>query len=459
MNRLKVISLAVSSLFSSSAVQVDSNPFVYDVLINSMADSKQIFSSIGNGTIDYINASTPLYWDRQQTTGLRITANEDGTFVVPEPINYLPYHFITSYPSDYTDSVNYIDLPINYGSGSVANDRLYYLRDTSEIVGNVIKGKIVKDYYGAFVNINTLTTGGIPSIEHLELDSNYSLSNGLPIEKTNYFLYAIYHYSIGFDYKQSENAINITFDLSMKNFSKRNASGSYSKVNSPLLPVSIGFLNQNISDGVTSYDWFTPFGLVFNGKRAYLGNGTMVFPQTNNPADLFTKSFHTAPDLAYNVPLSNGMINYSTTGVSFALNGDYIGDSTKIFLGVFPFANIRHGFNNVIYQPFGGSGSFFNFSYELTANNSFPSEYIKLAYRGGQDNNLNYKNGYQDGYNYALSLNERTDYNNAFGFINSGIQSIASLLDTEVFPGIKISLFVFLPLMLGVICVILKFLH
>lgn len=89
------------------------------------------------------------------------------------------------------------------------------------------------------------------------------------------------------------------------------------------------------------------------------------------------------------------------------------------------------------------------FGYPYTASKSFVSY--------GQKNNLDYKFGYDEGYNYAMSQYDSLDYQQSFGFLNNAMQGIKTLLDIEVFPNIKVSLFVFLPLMLGVLCLLMKF--
>ena len=65
--------------------------------------------------------------------------------------------------------------------------------------------------------------------------------------------------------------------------------------------------------------------------------------------------------------------------------------------------------------------------------------------------------GYSFGYNKGLS--EAGKYGVAATWFNSFINGLGGLLSVQVFPGISVAFFVALPLILGVVCLILKFLH
>ena len=80
---------------------------------------------------------------------------------------------------------------------------------------------------------------------------------------------------------------------------------------------------------------------------------------------------------------------------------------------------------------------------------------------GGDLMGANKKIGFDEGYNvgYNKGLSEAGKYGVTATWFNSFITGLGGLLNVQIFPGISIAFFVSLPLILGVVCLILKFLH
>lgn len=82
----------------------------------------------------------------------------------------------------------------------------------------------------------------------------------------------------------------------------------------------------------------------------------------------------------------------------------------------------------------------------------------KEGYDLGETNGRNdgYNQGYKDGYNAGANTTGQNA--NAVKWVNSIFDGMTDLLSVNIFPGVSLAFFVFFPLALGVICLLIKFL-
>ena len=206
-NKLKLVSLAVSTLFAQNVQANGINDYFSSVSFNSLSSS-DYFKETSVETFtnkDYVKLSSNkpnLYWDKVDRP--LVTSTSGGLVNIDEPTNWLPSRFTSTYPSNVTEWKNYSYQPTidNFGSCNLVfqNRRNFNLSEFLEN-GNPTTGKsTTRVEYGAFVNLNQLqqlnntnlaVESVVPTIGYFSLDEDFKLSSGVPILDSNFYVYAL----------------------------------------------------------------------------------------------------------------------------------------------------------------------------------------------------------------------------------------------------------------------------
>lgn len=177
---------------------------------------------------------------------------------------------------------------------------------------------------------------------------------------------------------------------------------------------------------------------------------------------LYTTDFETGHLIAWNNPsdLANTRIPNDSrqsvyTGafdISFGNieNYNYFRQNFRPYMG---FASEQNHFNQ-------NTGKILNkvyhgLTYTYTCLTPMVNSYIVSDnYQAGYDQG--YDVGYQYGFEKGL---QETQTMASVKYLNNAFAGLANILNIQLFPGITIGFFVFVPLVLGVVCIFIKFLH
>lgn len=487
-NKFKLVSLAVSSLFTSN-VQVNSDTGYFSTVAFNSLLAGDYFKETSVETFtdkDYVKLSSNkpnVYWDRIDRP--LVTSSNGGLVAIDEPTNWLPSRFTSIYPNNVRNWNKYYWQPTidNFGKSNLVfvNRRNFDLSAFLDY-GKPTTGKTLSRIeYGAFVYLNLLEQHNntspavesvVPTIEYMSLDEGYKLSSGVPILDSNFYVYALVKVTTTFrnydtDSTKPVNQVYCDYSLCFygveHRYSLQNLSMPFGSIypfallaNVPAHNYEPETLQFGPNNPITKLDGFDIVSSHQTGTlvcpvspvgRRYLYRNEI--PSTNSynyveNLETYTQqtSFIFKPIAHYdNAPIIADILYFPTV---YKLDSSSVGYQTPIY----PSSS-----NN--------NGAFMRFVYGHRSSYDYPYSYLKGLYAFGNSQTDNYKLGFSNGYDYAMSkVNyDSSNYAQSFSFMNNAMQGIKTLLSTEVFPGVNISLFVFLPLMLGVVCLLLKFLH
>lgn len=487
-NKLKLVSLAVSSLFASNVQANSINDYFSSVAFNSLV-AAEYFKETSVETFtnkDYVKLSSNkpnVYWDKVDRP--LVSASTGGLVNVDEPTNWLPSRFTSTYPNNVSNWYQYNYQPTidNFGSCNLVfqNRRNFNLSEFLDN-GNPTTGKsITRVEYGAFVYLNKLqqlnntalaVESVVPTIEYFSLDDDFKLSSGVPILDSNFYVYALAKVTTTFrnydsDSSQPTEYVYCDYSLCFYGVEHRYSLQNLQMTFTDIYPFCI------VAD-VPSQN-YQPQRLLFQSNNVKTKVDSFKFASPNQQSTLLCPVSPVSKRYLYRseIPSTNSynylenMEVYSqATSFRFKPISYYGNDSIMCdilyFPSVYKFDSSSVGYQTPIYPSIKNTnGAFMSFRYGHRSSYDYPYSYLKGLYGFGNSQNDNYKLGFANGYDYAMSKvdSNNSTYNQSFSFINNALGGIANLLDTELFPGIKVSLFVFLPFMLGVVCLLLKFLH
>lgn len=485
-NKLKSVSLAVSSLFAQN-VQANSDYFS-SVAFNSIVAS-DYFNETSIETFpnkDYVKLSSNkpnVYWDKVDRP--LVTASSGGLVTIDEPTNWLPSRFTSTYPNNVREWNNYSYQPTidNFGSCNLVfqNRKNFNLSEFLDN-GNPTTGKsTTRVEYGAFVYLNKLqqlnntslaVESVVPTIEYFSLDEDFKLSSGVPILDSNFYVYALAKVTTTFrnyetDVSKPTDYVYCDYSLCFYGVEHRYSLQNLQMTFTDIYPFCL------VAD-IPSQN-FEPQRLLYSVNNSKTKVDSFKFVAPNNQSTLICPVSPVAKRYLYRseIPSTNSYnylenmevysqeTSFRFKPISYNANAPMMCD-ILYFPSVYKLDSSSVGYQTPIYPSTKNTnGAFMYFRYAHRSSYDYPYTYLKGLYDFGNSQTDNYKLGYANGYDYAMAKvdSNNSTYNQSFSFINNALGGITNLLDTEVFPGIKVSLFVFLPLMLGVVCLLLKFLH
>ena len=482
-NKLKLVSLAVSTLFAQN-VQANSTDYFY---LRDFTNQKLLGYYVSYDT-DYFNQNIletsnnktlvtknipNVYWDKYYLEKPSMSVDELGKFTISEPTNLLPSTFTSNYPKnvtsfgEYSYKFNVDDLDYSM----VYSDNTFIDYDAWNTGGRLQGGF---KFTGAFVYSHYLDSDySTPFITYIPLDYQFRL-NGVNILDTSYYVFALSqmnfifrNYNPTIENASVERGLYIDYDYNFYPVQHRASSFNLSLPIRNIIPFACGVVYPETNFDVDTLEY----------KNLSSGN-YLVSKKTTTKGDMI---FASAPldRLSYQGSTLGTIDNYNyvedmtpiTTQYRFSIKPSSVGvDFTpRYYFFAYPqLYRIAPAIPNTLLKDVffyskpivtdsGADIKFMNFNYYHESVFGYPYTASKSFVSYGQKNNLDYKLGYDEGYNYAMSQIDSLDYQQSFGFLNNAMQGIKTLLDIEVFPNIKLSLFVFLPLMLGVLCLLMKF--
>lgn len=487
-NKFKLVSLAVSSLFTLNVQANSDTAYFSSVAFNSLLASDYFKeSSIETFTNkDYVKLSSNkpnVYWDKIDRP--LITASPGGLVSIDEPTNWLPSTFTSTYPNNVWQWNKYYWQPTigAFGNANLVfqNRRSFNLSSFLENGKSTVGKSLSFVEYGAFVYLNRLEQRNntypavesvVPTIEYMSLDEDYKMSSGVPILDSNFYVYALVKVITNFrnydtDINKPVNFVYCDYSLCFygveHRYSLQNLSMPFTDVYSFALVADTP--NHN----------YEPEPLLFEVNNSKTKVDSFNIVSSHNNGTLLCPVSPVSKRYLYRneIPSTNSYnyvenMNIYTQETSFKFKPLSYYDDAPINVDILYFPSVYKidssslGYQTPIYPSVKyGDGAFMIFRYAHRSSYDYPYSYLKGLYEFGMAQNDTYQLGFSNGYDYAMDkVNyEGSNYAQSFSFINNAMQGIKTLLSTEVFPGINISLFIFLPLMLGVVCLLLKFLH